>query len=86
MITLVQMVSICIIWWAARRKNTSRKQNWWVLALILPLWFTDQAYTIVVALSITGIIASLESLSASKVFAGTNSSIGQSQQLALQPW
>jgi hypothetical protein len=68
LITLIQMISICVIWWAARHKSISRKQNWWVLALILPLWFADQAHTIVVALSITGIIASLDSLSNLKGF------------------
>ncbi|MCK6262741.1 hypothetical protein KP803_05570 [Vibrio sp. ZSDE26] len=68
MITAIQMLSVCLTWWAAKHKSTSTKQSWWALGLIVPLWFAGFFHAILVAISITGIISSLESLSRLKKF------------------
>ncbi|WP_295895803.1 hypothetical protein [uncultured Vibrio sp.] len=61
-VTLVQLVSIMVIWWAANHWKPSNKHSWWALLFILPLWIADLSYAVLIALSLTGIIASFESL------------------------
>ncbi|MFB9216892.1 VP0952 family biofilm-associated protein [Vibrio sinaloensis] len=67
-VTLIQTVAVVVIWWAATHWNSSNKHSWWALGLILPLWIADLSYAALVALSVTGIIASMESLSKLKSF------------------
>ncbi|NIY81617.1 hypothetical protein [Vibrio hepatarius] len=66
--TVVQTLAVMVIWWTANKWRTSSKHSWWVLGLILPLWLADLSYAALVALSVTGIIASMESLSRLKTF------------------
>tara|TARA_Y100001956_G_scaffold79910_1_gene94131 strand:- start:2405 stop:3145 length:741 start_codon:yes stop_codon:yes gene_type:complete len=67
-VTAVQTLAVMVIWWAASHWGTSNKHSWWALGLILPLWLADLSYAALVALSVTGIIASMESLSRLKTF------------------
>lgn len=62
-VTLVQTLAVGVIWWAASHWKPSNKHSWWALGLILPLWMADLSYAALVALCITGIMASMESLS-----------------------
>ncbi len=66
--TIVQTLAVMVIWWTANKWRASSKHSWWVLGLILPLWLADLSYAALVALSVTGIIASMESLSRLKTF------------------
>ncbi|MGF1721400.1 hypothetical protein L4D20_15280 [Vibrio kyushuensis] len=68
LLTTVQLISIVAIWWSANHWKASDKHSWWVLAFILPLWIAGSSYAVLIALSITGIIASLESLNRLKTF------------------
>ncbi|EDP57180.1 hypothetical protein [Vibrio sp. AND4] len=61
-LTMVQTLSIAAIWWAARRWQPLEKHRWWSLLLLLPLWLAELPYAVVTALSLTGILASMESL------------------------
>lgn len=67
-VTAVQTLAVIAIWWAAQHWNRSNQHSWWVLGLIIPLWLADLSYAALVALSVTGIIASMESLSRLKTF------------------
>lgn len=62
LVTVLQVASVIVIWWAASHWKPSYKHSWWVLALIIPLWLADLSYAVLVALSITGMMASMESL------------------------
>ncbi|MFM2590402.1 hypothetical protein [Vibrio sp. TBV020] len=68
MITITQTLAVIVIWWSASHWKPSSKHSWWSLGLILPLWMADLSYAVLVALSITGIMASMESLSKLKTF------------------
>ncbi|NOH79168.1 hypothetical protein F0231_05375 [Vibrio sp. RE86] len=68
MITVVQTLAVIVIWWSASHWKPSSKHSWWALALIVPLWAADLSYAVLVALCITGIMASMESLSKLKTF------------------
>ncbi|WP_159651854.1 hypothetical protein [Vibrio atypicus] len=70
-ITAVQTLAVIVIWWSATHWSSSNKHSWWALGLILPLWIADLSYAALVALSITGIIASMESLAKLKTFKWT---------------
>ncbi|MDC5809782.1 hypothetical protein OPW07_08605 [Vibrio europaeus] len=67
-VTFVQTLSVAVIWWAASHWKPSNKHSWWALGLILPLWIADLSYAALIALCITGIMASMESLSQLKTF------------------
>lgn len=61
-LTIVQTLAVFIMWWSARQWKPSEKHSWWSLLLLLPLWLADLPYAVLVALSITGILASMEAL------------------------
>ncbi|CAH8204001.1 hypothetical protein [Vibrio aestuarianus] len=61
-LTIIQTLSVILVWWAASHWKPSNKHRWWALCLLLPLWMADFSYAVLVALSITGIMASMESL------------------------
>ncbi|MEH0689651.1 hypothetical protein H4F17_11315 [Vibrio cholerae] len=61
-ITVLQTLSILVVWWSANHWKPSNKHSWWALSLILPLWMADLSYGVLVALSLTGMIASMETL------------------------
>ncbi len=67
-ITLLQTFAVMVVWWSASHWKPSNKHSWWALGLILPLWMADLSYAALVALCITGIMASMESLSRLKSF------------------
>lgn len=67
-ITIVQTLAIAVVWWSASRWQPSRKHSWWALGLVLPLWMADLPYAALIALCVTGMIASMESLSRLKTF------------------
>lgn len=67
-VTLVQVLSVTVIWWAANHWRPSSKHSWWPLFLLIPLWIAGLPYAVLVALSITGIIACMESLNSLKSF------------------
>ncbi|MGR5067113.1 MULTISPECIES: hypothetical protein [Vibrio] len=61
-LTVVQTLAVIVMWWSARHWKPSEKHSWWALLLLLPLWLADLPYAVLVALSITGILASMEAL------------------------
>ncbi|ASI96908.1 MULTISPECIES: hypothetical protein [Vibrio] len=61
-ITVVQTMAVVVMWWAANHWKPSEKHSWWSLLLLLPLWLADLPYAVLVALSVTGILASMEAL------------------------
>ena len=67
-VTIVQTLAIAVVWWSASRWQPSRKHSWWALGLVLPLWMADLPYAALIALCVTGMIASMESLSRLKTF------------------
>ncbi|MBN3573258.1 hypothetical protein [Vibrio neptunius] len=62
MITVVQTLAVIVTWWAVRYWQPNNQHSWWALGLILPLWMADLPYAALVALCVTGIFASMESL------------------------
>ncbi|EPO2917094.1 hypothetical protein ACT7SZ_000287 [Vibrio cholerae] len=62
MVTVVQIVMVMLIWWAARGWKPSHAHSWWALALVIPLWVAELFYAATLALLITGIIAACENL------------------------
>lgn len=60
MVTVVQIVMVMLIWWAARGWKPNHAHSWWALALVIPLWVAEQFYAVTLALLITGIIAACE--------------------------
>ncbi|MDN3613355.1 MAG: hypothetical protein ACPG5L_05870 [Vibrio gallaecicus] len=67
-VTIVQTLAIMVIWWAANHLKPISKHSWWSLGLILPLWIADLPYAALIALSVTGIMASMEALTKLKTF------------------
>ena len=67
-VTIVQTLAIMVIWWAANHLKPISKHSWWALGLILPLWIADLPYAALIALSVTGIMASMEALTKLKTF------------------
>ncbi|WP_117233306.1 hypothetical protein [Vibrio maerlii] len=61
-VTAIQTFAVMVTWYAASHWKPSNKHSWWSLGFILPLWIADLPYAALVALSITGIIASIETL------------------------
>jgi hypothetical protein len=68
MMTIVQAISIGIIWWCTSHWKTSTQHRWWVLLLLIPLWLMGSVNGAIVALCMVGLVAILESLSQSKTF------------------
>ncbi|WP_412497806.1 hypothetical protein [Vibrio furnissii] len=66
--TIVQIVSVMAVWWAAASWKPSHRHSWWALGLVIPLWVAGLTFASVVALCLTGLIAILESLSQVKSF------------------
>lgn len=58
--TLLQIVSIAMIWLAAVSWKTSSKHGWWALFLTIPLFAADMAHAALISLTIVAIMASLE--------------------------
>ncbi|EJN6827235.1 hypothetical protein WMQ48_02035 [Vibrio cidicii] len=67
-LTVVQTLSVMVIWWAARHWKPSNRHSWWPLLLLIPLWVADLPNAVLVALCITGIMACMESLNTLKSF------------------
>ncbi|MGI9950263.1 MULTISPECIES: hypothetical protein [Vibrio] len=61
-LTVLQTMSVVVMWWAARSWRPSEKHSWWSLLLLLPLWIAGLPYAVLLALGITGILASMEAL------------------------
>ncbi|MCJ2375574.1 hypothetical protein LNL84_01865 [Vibrio sp. ZSDZ34] len=68
MVTLVQSFAVFVAWYAARNWKGSNQHSWWSLALVIPIWAAGLPYAALVALCLTGMIASMESLSRLKTF------------------
>ncbi|ANO32462.1 hypothetical protein AB4343_17225 [Vibrio breoganii] len=64
--TLLQMVSVAMIWLAAVSWKTSSKHGWWALFLVLPLLVADMTHAALISLTIVGIMFSMESMVKSK--------------------
>ncbi len=85
-ITAVQTLSVVMVWWSAYRWRPSNKHSWWALMLIAPLWLAGLSYAALITLCITGIIASMESLSNFALLDGISCSVGRYLRLALPHW
>ncbi|GLT18229.1 hypothetical protein GCM10007938_20070 [Vibrio zhanjiangensis] len=68
MMTLVQALSVTVIWWAVQGWPPSEKHCWWALGLILPLWLTGYGDSAVVALCLTGIVGCVQSIRKAQTF------------------
>ncbi|CAM3002641.1 hypothetical protein [Vibrio rarus] len=73
--TLLQIVSIAMIWLAAVSWKISSKHGWWALLLVAPLMIAGMAHAALISLTIVGIMVSMESMVKS-----------QSKLLKLQCW
>lgn len=65
-LTLVQIISVILVWIAARSWKPVNQHAWWPLVLVIPLWIGGLQHAVLVALSITGLIVCLQSLGRSK--------------------
>ncbi|MFH4733598.1 VP0952 family biofilm-associated protein [Vibrio diabolicus] len=61
-VTVVQTVSVMAMWWSAVHWTPSNKHSWWPMLLLFPLWIAGLPYAVLVALSVTGMLASMETL------------------------
>ncbi|SJL83423.1 hypothetical protein [Vibrio palustris] len=61
-LTTVQLVSVMLMWWAARSWKAQKHHSWWVLCLVIPMYMSGLEYAALLSLTFVGIIASLESL------------------------
>ncbi len=61
--TIIQTMAVIVTWYALQHYKVSKHYNWWCLGLLIPLWFLKLPYTIVLALCLTAIITSIETLS-----------------------
>lgn len=64
--TFLQILSVVLVWVAARSWKPVNKNAWWPLVLVIPLWIGGLQHAALVALSITGLIVCLQSVSRSK--------------------
>nr|VVV04409.1 hypothetical protein AW0309160_01797 [Aliivibrio wodanis] len=65
-LTLLQIVSVGLVWIAARSWKPVNSNVWWPLVLVIPLWIGGLQHAALVALSITGLIVCLQSIARSK--------------------
>ncbi len=61
-VTAVQTLAVIAMWWSIMHWKASNKHSWWPLLLLLPLWVADLTYAALIALSLTGMLASMEAL------------------------
>ncbi|OAN18551.1 hypothetical protein A3K86_06595 [Photobacterium jeanii] len=62
MYTVLQVLSVCVIWLACRSWRPVEGNTWWPLFLVIPLWVGDMQHAALVALCITGLIAALQGM------------------------
>ena len=62
MVTMVQILSVAVIWWIARSWRPRQGHSWWALFLVIPLWVADLGYAALLSLTIVGIMASMETI------------------------
>ncbi|MEH0761341.1 hypothetical protein H4F20_16775 [Vibrio sp. 16] len=67
-VTVVQTLSVIATWWAVAHWSRSTTHRWWALFLVFPMWIAGLPYAALLALCVTGIMASMESLSRLKSF------------------
>ena len=65
--TIIQILAVGVIWIAARSWRTVQGNTWWPLFLVIPLWVGGLAHAALVALCVTGLIASLQGMAKSKL-------------------
>ena len=65
--TIIQILAVGVIWIAARSWRTVQGNTWWPLFLVVPLWVGGLAHAALVALCVTGLIASLQGMAKSKL-------------------
>ena len=63
--TLLQIGSVILVWIAVRSWKPVNRNAWWPLVLVVPLWIGGLQHAALVALSITGLIVCLQSVSRS---------------------
>ncbi len=61
-ITAVQTLAVITMWWSITHWKHENKHSWWPLLLLVPLWVADLTYAALVALTLTGILSSMEAL------------------------
>lgn len=65
--TIIQILAVGVIWIAARSWRPVQGNTWWPLFLVIPLWVGGLAHAALVALCVTGLIASLQGMANSKL-------------------
>ncbi|MCQ1059573.1 hypothetical protein ACQKPX_22770 [Photobacterium sp. DNB23_23_1] len=65
--TIIQILAVGVIWIAARSWRSVEGNTWWPLFLVVPLWVGGLAHAALVALCVTGLIASLQGMAKSKL-------------------
>jgi len=68
MMTILQTVSVIMMWWSASHWKPGNQHRWWVLLLLLPLWVAQFTYGILFALAVIGIMSTLDNLLKIKTF------------------
>lgn len=68
MLTVVQTLSVVMLWWSMSHWQPINHHRWWVLLLLVPLWLAQMAYAVLFALAVIGMIGALEHLSKLKNF------------------
>ena len=61
-VTVVQLVSVSLMWWAARSWKPRKGHSWWTLILVVPLWMAGLEYSALLSLTVVGIMASMETI------------------------
>ncbi|SMY14965.1 hypothetical protein [Photobacterium aquimaris] len=60
--TVIQIIAIGVIWYAARCWRPITGNTWWPLFAVFPLWLGGMEAAALVGLCVTGLIAALQSL------------------------
>ncbi|WP_428774058.1 hypothetical protein [Vibrio sp.] len=64
--TLVQTLTMAVIWWSTFHWTPGNRSNWWALALLVPLWAAGYGAAALLGVSLVGIMTSVASLSQRK--------------------
>lgn len=65
--TVIQVLAVTLIWYVARSWRPVEGNTWWPLFLVIPLWVGGMEHAALVALCVTGLIASMQEMMKGKL-------------------
>ncbi|MGF1724240.1 hypothetical protein [Photobacterium nomapromontoriensis] len=65
--TIVQIIAVGIIWIAVRSWRLVEGNTWWPIFLVVPLWVGGMEHAALVALCVTGLIATVQEMQKKKM-------------------